>query len=86
MRLEQLHKIDYTANLHPNGGWISSTQRGTHSGFPKHSYSGFPKHQTVTKTDWRLKQLHQNQTLIKTDRRLQQLHQIASSTNDLAML
>ena len=28
MRLEQLHKIDYTANLHPNGGWISSTQSG----------------------------------------------------------
>ena len=28
MQLEQLHKIDYTANLHPNGGWISSTQSG----------------------------------------------------------
>ena len=78
MRLEQLHKIDYTDNLHPNGGWISSTQRGTHS--------GFPKHQTLTKTDWRLKQLHQNQTLIKTDRRLEQLHQIAPSTNDLSIL
>jgi len=28
MRLQQLHKIDYTANLHPDGGWFSSTQRG----------------------------------------------------------
>jgi hypothetical protein len=28
MLLEQLHTSDYTANLHPNGGWISSTQSG----------------------------------------------------------
>ncbi len=28
MQLEQLHTSDYTANLHPNSGWISSTQSG----------------------------------------------------------
>jgi hypothetical protein len=28
MRLEQLHTSNYLANLHPNGGWISSTQSG----------------------------------------------------------
>ena len=44
MRLEQLRKIDYTANLHPNGGWISSTQW---------------VNKALTKSDWRLEQLHQ---------------------------
>ena len=51
MRLEQLHNIDYTANLHPNGGWISSTQMGGKS-------RGRQLVHSANDLDMRLEQLH----------------------------
>ncbi len=74
--LSLIYEVRYSSSVNPEKAANAVLRTGlveyAEPKFLPKLYSGFPKHQTLTKTDWRLKQLHKNQTLIKTDRWLQQ--------------